>query len=156
MRAILVLTTIAASLGLSWGAGPAAPPPGERAVAFGLYLDAPRSSSVLDRAIVLADGLRARYGLASGDVDTDRQQAAQRAAVELGAIEVREAEVECAARALHTSIEGPRCERWCANARELARLELLRAALEEWGGLDPSNPRVARCRGRTGVRTGLR
>ena len=54
---------------------PGAPTDEDRAIAIGLMLDSPRSPEVMDEALVLAEKLRQRYGIDSGnDFEELRQQ----------------------------------------------------------------------------------
>lgn len=146
-----ILVSLALLVGMAAaGAGepPPHPSPGDRAVAFGLLLDTPIAPAQIDRAIQVADGLRRRYGLPSGDLQALRGAAARRAAEELEHVTFSPSQVACAARALGLRAAGRRCDRRCAAAARVAEIELQKATLEAWAGLAPSRPRVERCRDR--------
>lgn len=139
--AIVVLALIAATIVLGWQrleppgvpAAPASPLAADRAIAVGILLDSPRPSAVIDRAIEIADALRQRYGIDSGDVVADREQAARRAQQEVvESLEVSEQALSQAAAQLGYSLDPAACGGTCENVRRLARLELQRRALERF------------------------
>lgn len=111
----------------------------DRAIAVGLLLDSPRSAAVIDRAIEIAEALRRRYGIDSGDVAADREQAARRAQQEvLESLEVSEEALARAAAQLGYSLDPAACGETCENVRRLALLELQRRALERFA--EGTNP----------------
>lgn len=102
----------------------------ERAVAVGLLLDSPRSSAVTEEALALAEKLRRHYEIQSGDDFADREAAARRAQEEfLDRLVFGETEIRGKAESLGYSLDPAACANYCANVRELARIELSRDAL---------------------------
>lgn len=102
----------------------------DRAVAYGLLLDSPRSEKVVAAGIVVADKLCRRYGIDTGDVLADRRAAAERAQVELlDTLTFTEAQVKKAARWLGYSLDPTRCRNTCTHVRALAVIELQKRAL---------------------------
>lgn len=121
--------------------GPAFPDAEARAVAVGYLLDSPRPGPVIDRALVIAEKLRLRYGIDTGRPVMDREEAVRRVQAEfLDRLEFSEVEIHRAAGKLGFSLDPARCETWCDNVRELAIVELKKLALvafadgEAWPG----------------------
>jgi hypothetical protein len=113
-------------------AGEAVPEPAadDRAIAFGLLLDSPRPLEVIDAGIEIADLLRHRYGIDSGDPVGDRMEAADRARAELiDRLRFSEEDIEVKARSLGYGLQPGECHEFCDNVRRLAELELQKEAL---------------------------
>ena len=128
-RVALVLAALAL-LGAVLPAGAGARRRAERAVAHGLLLDSPLPPASLDRAVALAEKLRRRYGIDTGNRVADREAAARRAVKEiLEPLQPSPADLEAAARSLGLSLDPAACRGFCSNVEELARLELERRAL---------------------------
>jgi hypothetical protein len=129
---------------------PALPPAGfrsseeDRAVAFGLLLDTPVSPRVLDEAIALAEALRLRYGIDTGNVQADRQEAAERALREgVEPLTFTDGEIAAAARDLGYSLDPAECANYCDNVRRLALVELRKRALRALAYGAEVEPRAA-------------
>lgn len=100
------------------------------AVAFGSLIDLPRPQAVVEEGLRIADQLRRRYGVDTGDPAADRQAAAHRAQSEfLDRLTFTAAEVEEAARSLGHSLDPSRCADFCDNVRRLAIADLKMRAL---------------------------
>ena len=115
----------------------------ERAVAVGLYLDSGATSESIDRGLGVAEGLRRRYGIDTGDPLRDREEAARRAQREvLDGIAFTEQDIEQMASSLGYSLDPDRCRTTCENIRNLAVLELKKRALEAFaaGTSAPNGP----------------
>lgn len=102
----------------------------DRAVAYGLLFDSPPPAKVIDTGIVIADKLRRRYGIDTGDLLADRRAAARRAREEwLDRLTFTEPQIRAAARALGYSLDPQRCRNTCTHVRALASIELQKRAL---------------------------
>lgn len=120
------------------------PTPQDRAVAFGYLLDTPRPPEVVDESLVIAEKLRLRYGIDTGNREADRLAAARRAKEELlDALVFSPAELEEAARSLGYSLDPAECANFCENVARLADIELKKRALKAFaeGGAGPGLPR---------------
>jgi hypothetical protein len=106
------------------------PAAGDRALAFGYLIDTPRSQETIDESLVLAEKLRLRYQIDTGNVQADRVAAARRAQEELLDVVVfSPREIEDAARSLGYSLDPRQCADACDNVRRLAIIELKKSAL---------------------------
>lgn len=117
----------------------------DRAVAFGRLIDSPQPREVLDEGIRIAEALRRRYRIDTGDIEGDRRQAADRARVEvLETMAVSEDRIEKTARDLGYSLDPSVCSNYCDNVRRLALLVLEKQTLEAFaeGRPDASNSDV--------------
>ena len=101
----------------------------DRAVAFGLLLDAPLPPAVIDEAVRVADRLRVLYGIDTGNPLADREAAARRAAEFLEGLVFSPDEVRSMAGALGFSLDPAVCRSACRDIRALAEIELRRRAL---------------------------
>jgi hypothetical protein len=108
-------------------------------VAFGLLLDMPVSPEALEEGIRLAERLRALYGIDTGNVHADRQEAAERALREVvEPLRFGEDELAAAARDLGYGLDPAECANYCDNVRRLADVELRKRALRAFAeGPDP-------------------
>lgn len=105
----------------------------DRAIAVGYLLDVPRSRAVIDRSLEIAEKLRQRYGIDTGDPVADRERAARRAQEEIvDRLEVSERQLALAAAELGFSLDTRICGDTCDNVRRLALLELQRRALADF------------------------
>lgn len=140
MMRIAVLTAIvAASLGLAallflrtltTAAGAT---PEDRAIAMGLLLENPVSPGVVDEGLRVAELLRRRYAIDSGNVHADRVAAALRARDEVVArLEVTPDQLRATAEDLGYSLDPARCGTTCENVARLARIELEKRALADF------------------------
>jgi len=103
----------------------------ERAVAVGMLLDTPRSPEVVERSLDVAERLRRRYDIDTGNPVADRETAARRVQTEfLDRLIFEEGEIAAMAVDLGYSLDPEQCANYCDNVRELATVELKRAALE--------------------------
>jgi hypothetical protein len=112
------------------------------AVAIGYMLDSPRPLEAIRKGIAVADGLRAVYGIDTGDVIADREAAARRAQSELlDRTSFSEGEIASMARTLGYSLDPAVCGTTCENVRRLTQLELQKLALERFvaGALTPAS-----------------
>lgn len=99
-----------------------------RAIAWGMMVDRPAGASSIDRGIEIAEQLRLRYGIDTGDVVADRMEAARRAREEVVAkVEMDEAALRQAAFEL--GYDPDACADYCASLRRLAEVELRKRAL---------------------------
>jgi hypothetical protein len=137
MRPGLVLLVagpiVFAAFGLLWWGTSEHPDAGggDRAVAVGMLLDSPRPLNEIDKALWIADRLVERYGIDSGDHVRDREEAARRARAEvLDPLRFTEEEIGGMASSLGYSLDPEVCRNTCENVRNLAVLELEKAALE--------------------------
>jgi len=114
----------------------------DRAVAFGLLLDTPASDAVVREAIEIADRLRHRYGIDTGNPQADREEATRRVREEvLDHLSFTPAEMEAVARSLGYSLDPAACRNFCDNVRRLAEVELRKRALREFAdGAAPPAP----------------
>ena len=119
-----------------------APTDEDRGIAIGLMLDTPRTPEVLDEALVLAEKLRRRYGIDTGNDFNDREEAARHAKFEfLDRLVFSEEEILETAASLGYSLDPAECANYCDNVRELATVELQKRALqafaagESWPGI---------------------
>lgn len=127
--------------------GRSAPRTAGRDLAFGQLIDVPRPIEVIDEGIRIADALRRRYGIETGDLEKDRREAARRARVELlEPMSVPEERLEAIARSLGHSLDPAACADYCGNVRRLAEIEARKVALREWASEDddrhPAGSRV--------------
>jgi len=128
--------------------GPAAAPEAfptarDRAVAFGYLLDSPRPPAVIEESLVIAEELRRRYGIVTGDPEADRLAAARRAKTELiDALTFSPQEVEEAARSLGYSLEPAQCADFCENVYRLSIVELQKRALKAFAEGRPGPGRI--------------
>jgi hypothetical protein len=129
---------VSALLALAAGGGSAAapappaapvPPSADRAIAFGLFLDSPLPSRVLDEAVAIAERLRRAYGIDTGDLLADREAAARRAAAHLEALAFDESDLVGAAKELGYDLRPGACRSSCRDIRALADAELRKRAL---------------------------
>jgi hypothetical protein len=105
----------------------------DRAIAMGLLLHTPAKPEVLDEGLRVAERLRRRYGIDSGNVHADRIEAALRARDEvLARLDVSPEELRESAEALGFSLDPARCRTTCDNVARLARLELEKRALQRF------------------------
>jgi hypothetical protein len=96
-----------------------------------MLLDSPRPLNEVDRALWVADRLVERYGIDTGDPVRDREEAARRARVEiLEPLSFTEEDIAGMAASLGYSLDPVTCRNACENVRNLAVLELEKAALE--------------------------
>jgi hypothetical protein len=106
----------------------------DRAAAFGYFLDSPVSPSVIDESLALAEALRRRYGIDTGNAHADRITAARKAQREiLDGRTFSDEEIEDAARALGYGLAAAECADYCENVRRLAVLHLKMALLRAHG-----------------------
>lgn len=106
----------------------------DRAAAFGYFLDSPVSPSVIDDSLALAEALRLRYGIDTGNAQADRIAAARRAEREvLDSRTFTDEEIAAAARALGYGLAPAECADYCGNVRRLAVLHLKMALLRAHG-----------------------
>jgi hypothetical protein len=136
IRIALLTAIVAASLGLAallflrtltTAAGAT---PEDRAIAMGLLLENPVPVATVDEGLRVADGLRRRYGLDSGNIHADRVTAALWARDEVVAqLDVTPEQLQTAAEALGYSLDPGRCGNTCENVARLARIELEKRAL---------------------------
>ena len=93
-------------------------------------LDSPRSPEVIGTAVEIAEKLRVKYDIDTGNAFEDRTEAAQRAQVEfLDRLAFSEEELSSQAASLGYSLDPARCANYCDNVRELAAIELQKLAL---------------------------
>ena len=124
LAALLFLRTLTAA---------ADPTPEDRAIAQGLLLESPVQTTTVDTGLRVAEQLRRRYDLASGNVHADRVAAALRARDEVVApLTVTPEQLRTAAEALGYSLDPRRCGTACDNVARLARIELEKQALAEF------------------------
>jgi hypothetical protein len=124
------------------GSGPVKPD--DRALAFGRLIDTPQAPEVLDEGIRIAEALRRRYGIDTGDLEEDRRQAAERARVEvLETMVVSDDRIEITAEGLGYSLDPAVCSDYCDNVRRLALLELKKQALTAFAGGAPVARNIA-------------
>src|SRR5262245_35755927 len=116
---------------------PGAPTEEDRAIAMGLLIDTPTDRGVIDDGLRVAEALRRRYEIDSGNVHADRVAAATRARDELLAgFEPTPDQLRAAAAALGYSLDPARCGNTCENVARLARLELQKEALRRFASGD--------------------
>lgn len=118
-------------------------PASAEAVAFGALIDSPRPAQVVEEGLRVAEKLRQRYGIDTGDAAADRQAAARRAQAEfLDRLTFPSAEVEEAARSLGYSLDPAACADYCDNVRRLAVADLMMQALRAFadGREGPGRP----------------
>jgi hypothetical protein len=144
MRTAIVTTIVAASLGLAallflrTLTATGAPTAEDRAIALGLLLDTPAPAADVDEGLRVAERLRRRYGIDSGDLHADRVAAALRARDEvLARLEVTPDQLRATAESLGYSLDPARCGSTCGNVARLARLELERRALAAFAAGGP-------------------
>ncbi|MEE9231043.1 MAG: hypothetical protein V3U86_10085 [Acidobacteriota bacterium] len=102
----------------------------EFAIAFGHLLDTPVPFEVIDEGLEIADQLRQRYGIQTGNLHNDRLEAARRAEQEIvDPLSFSPEQLESAARSLGYSLDPNDCGNYCENVRRLAILELKMRAL---------------------------
>lgn len=156
MNRFTLITTVAAAVALmavaAWsgrGAG-AGPAPGgssggvpitdrdDRNLALGHFLDVPAAASSIDEGIAIAEKLRLRYGIDTGDRHADRVEAARRAKTELlDNLTFTEEDLEQAARRLGYSLNPVECADYCENVRRLAVATLQKRALKAFAEGEP-------------------
>ena len=106
----------------------------DRAAAYGSFLDARFAPTLVDESLALAEALRTRYGIRSGDPVADRTAAAARALAEVESdLPFGDAEIEAAARQLGYSLDPASCADTCGNVRRLAGIHLKMEALRRLG-----------------------
>jgi hypothetical protein len=135
MTAAIVAASLALAALLTLRAlrDPGAPTDEDRAIAMGLLIDTPAEEAVIDDGLRVAEALRRRYGIASGNAHADRVAAAIRARDELLAtVEPTPEQLRVAAEALGFSLDPARCGNACGNVARLARLELQKEALRRF------------------------
>ncbi len=116
----------------------------EHAVAFGLLLDNPPPTAVIDEAVAVADRLRGVYGIDTGDRLADREEAARRAAALLDGLVFGAEEIAKVAGELGFDLEPAACGSSCRDIRALAQTELRRRALLRMiGAVEPPTDRPA-------------
>ena len=144
MRTAIVTIIVTASLGLAAllfhralvrvGSGSTGE---DHAIAVGLLLDTPAPDEVVDDGLRIAEQLRQRYGIDSGNLHADRVAAALRARDEVVArLEPTPDELRETATALGYSLDPALCGSTCGNVARLARLELERRALAAFAAGD--------------------
>jgi len=107
------------------------PSDAERDRAFGYFLDSPRPFAVLDQGLAIAEKVRRRYGIDTGNAEVDRRAAALRFQAEvLDRIVFGTEEIEGTARGLGYNLDPAVCLNACENIRHLAEIELKKAALQ--------------------------
>ena len=112
----------------------------DRAIALGVLLDTPVAPQALDEGLRVAERLRQRYGIDTGNRHADRLAAAMRARRELLIpLDVPPATLRAAAERLGYSLDPARCHNTCGNVARLARLDLEKRALQAFadGGTEP-------------------
>ena len=144
MRTWTPTAIVAASLGLAAllalrapreTAGPTA---ADRDIAMGLLLHTPAPPDIVDEGLRVAERLRRRFGIESGDVHADRVAAALRARDEvLARLDVTPDQLRATAEVLGYSLDPARCRTTCDNVARLARLELEKRALQRFAAGDP-------------------
>jgi hypothetical protein len=93
-------------------------------------LDAPAGQGAVGEGLVIAEALRRRYAIDTGNLPADNLAAARRAEREvLEPLRVTPEQVERAARSLGYSLEPAACANYCENVYRLALLELQKQAL---------------------------
>jgi hypothetical protein len=98
---------------------------------MGLLIDSAPSASSVDRGLAIAEALRRKYGIDTGDPLRDRREAASRAQREvLDPLVFEDKHVAVMAAELGYSLDPNACANTCGNVRELAVLELKKRALE--------------------------
>ena len=103
----------------------------ERAKAFGYFIDSPRPFAVIDQGVAIAERLRRRYGIDTGNPDADRRAAALKFQTEvLDRLVFRDEEIAEMVRRLGYSLDPAQCRNTCDNVRRLAAFELQKIALE--------------------------
>ena len=139
MRIAILTAIVAASLGLAallffrTLTTAAAPTPEDRAIATGLLFETPAPAATVDEGLRVAEQLRQRYGLDSGDVHADRVAAALRARDEVVArLDITPDQLRTSAEALGYSLDPARCGTTCENVARLARIELEKRALAKF------------------------
>jgi hypothetical protein len=136
MRATILMVIVAASLGLAallTLREPGGPTAEDRAIAMGLLMHTPVAADTVDEGLRVAEGLRRRFGIDSGNVHADRVAAALRARDEIVArLEVGPEELRATAKELGYSLEPERCGNTCQNVARLARIELEKRALQRF------------------------
>jgi len=107
------------------------PSDAERDRAFGYFLDSPRPFVVLDQGLAIAEKVRRRYGIDTGNAEVDRRAAALRFQAEvLDRIVFSTEEIEGTVRGLGYNLDPGICLNACDNIRHLAEIELKKAALQ--------------------------
>ncbi len=110
----------------------AASDPGEEdlAIAYGFLLHSPRPKEVLEEGLRIAELLRQRYGIDTGNRYQDRLVAARRAKRELlDRLDFSQEEIEEMARSLGHSLDPAECANFCPQISRLSILELKKEAL---------------------------
>jgi glutathione S-transferase len=113
-------------LTLAAGGGPAS---ADRAIAFGLFIDSPVPSRVLDESMAIAERLRQASGIDTGNLVADREAAARRAATYLEQLAFQESDLVRAAKELGYDLRPEACRSSCRDIRALAEVELRKRAL---------------------------
>jgi len=109
----------------------ATPSDAERDRAFAYFLDSPRPFAVLDQGLAIAEKVRQRYGIDTGNHEADRRAAALRFQAEvLDRIVFSGEEIEATALGLGYSLDPEKCLNACENIRRLAEIDLKKAALQ--------------------------
>lgn len=143
MRTWTLTAIVAASLGLAALLTlhePGGSTAEDRAIAMGLLMHTPVAADTVDEGLRVAEGLRRRFGIDSGDVHADRVAAALRARDEIVArLDVTPEALRKTAEELGYSLDPARCSTTCDNVARLARIELEKRALQRFvaGGATP-------------------
>jgi hypothetical protein len=106
--------------------------PGEEdlAIAYGFLLDSPRPKEVVEEGLRIAELLRQRYGIDTGNRYQDRLAAARRAQREfVDRLDFSQEEIEEMAGSLGYSLDPDECADSCAQVHRLSILELKKKAL---------------------------
>lgn len=99
--------------------------------AFGYLLDSPRPFAVIDQGLAIAERLRQRYGIDTGNPEADRRAAALKFQAEvLDRLRFDPHEIDSTAQGLGYSLDPAQCLTTCENVRRLAVIELQKRALE--------------------------
>jgi hypothetical protein len=100
------------------------------AIAYGFLLDSPRPKEVVEEGLRIAELLRRRYAIDTGNPYQDRLVAARRAKREfVDRLEFSDEEVEEKAASLGHSLDPDECADFCPQVYRLAILELQKSAL---------------------------
>ena len=111
----------------------------ERAIAMGLLLDTRADPAMIDEGLRIAEALRRRYAIDSGNVHADRVEAAIRAREEIRAgLQPAPHELSETAERLGFSLDPARCGNTCPNVARLAEIEMQKEALRRLAGATAS------------------
>jgi hypothetical protein len=120
-----------------------APADTERGKAFGYFIDSPRPFAVFDQGMDIAEQLRRRYGMDSGNPDADRRVAALKFQGDvLDRLVFSDEEIAATVHRLGFSLDPARCGNACENVRRLGIYELQKEALEAFADGRPMPGRI--------------